>query len=177
MEGQKESILRGYPNVISYECTKKIMEQMSKNICKINIGEEQGTGFFCKIPFPDINNMLSVFITNNHIINDIILYKNNSKININIEEENEIKEINLNNRIKYTNKEYDITIIEIKENDNIKNYLELDDKIIEDILNNNNKNYKYIDDTIYIIQYPEGKLSVSYGILNSIYEDKKYNFF
>ena len=176
MEGQKESILRGYPNVISYECTKKIMEQMSKNICKIKIGEEQGTGFFCKIPFPDINNMLSVFITNNHIINDKILYKNNSKININIEEENEIKEINLNNRIKYTNEEYDITIIEIKENDNIKNYLELDDKIIEDILNNNNKNNKYIDDTIYIIQYPEGKLSVSYGILNSIYEDKKYNF-
>ena len=176
MEGQKESILRGYPNVISYECTKKIMEQMSKNICKIKIGEEQGTGFFCKIPFPDINNMLSVFITNNHIINDKILYKNNSKININIEEENEIKEINLNNRIKYTNKEYDITIIEIKENDNIKNYLELDDKIIEDILNNNNKNNKYIDDTIYIIQYPEGKLSVSYGILDNIYEDKKYNF-
>ena len=126
MEVQKESILRGYPNIISYECTKKIMEQMVKNICKIKIGEEQGTGFFCKIPFPDINNMLSVFITNNHIINDKILYENNSKININIEEENEIKEINLNNRIKYTNKEYDITIIEIKENDNIKNYLELD---------------------------------------------------
>jgi len=176
MEGQKESILRGYPNVISYECTKKIMEQMSKNICKIKIGEEQGTGFFCKIPFPDINNMLSVFITNNHIINDERLYENNLKININIEEENEIREINLNNRIKYTNEEYDITIIEIKENDNIKNYLELDDKIIEDILYNNNKNNKYIDDTIYIIQYPEGKLSVSYGILNSIYEDKKYNF-
>ena len=86
------------------------------------------------------------------------------------------KQINLNDRIKYTNEEYDITIIEIKENDNIKNYLELDDKIIEDILNNNNRNNKYIDDTIYIIQYPEGKLSVSYGILNSIYEDEKYNF-
>ena len=120
MEGQKENILSGYPNVISYECTKKIMEQMSKNICKIKIGEEQGTGFFCKIPFPDINNMLSVFITNNHIINDERLYDNNLKININIEEENEIREINLNNRIKYTNEEYDITIIEIKENDNIK---------------------------------------------------------
>ena len=129
MEGQKENILSGYPNVISYECTKKIMEQMSKNICKIKIGEEQGTGFFCKIPFPDINNMLSVFITNNHVINDKILYDNNLKININIEEENEIREINLNNRIKYTNEEYDITIIEIKEEDNINNYLELDDII------------------------------------------------
>ena len=149
MEEQKESILRGYPNVISYECTKKIMEQMVKNICKIKIGEEQGTGFFCKIPFPDINNILSVFITNNHIIDDIILYKNNSKININIEEENEIKEINLNNRIKYTNKEYDITIIEIKKNE-INNYLELDDNLIDDIINNYNKNEEYIDETIYI---------------------------
>ena len=91
MEFQKEGKLGRYPNIISYECTKKIMEQMNKNICKIKTGEEQRTGFFCKIPFPDINNMLSVFITNNHIIDDIILYKYNSKININIEEENEIK--------------------------------------------------------------------------------------
>ena len=49
----KEKILTEYPNVISYECTKKIIEQMEKNICKIKIGNEQGTGFFCKIPFPD----------------------------------------------------------------------------------------------------------------------------
>ena len=55
--------------------------------------------------------------------------------------------------MKYTNEEYDITIIEIKEEDNIKNYLELDDIIINDILNNNNKNKEYINETIYIIQY------------------------
>ena len=176
MEGKKESILTGYPNIISYECTKKIMDQMEKKICKIKVGKEQGTGFFTKIPFPDKNNMLSVFITNNHIVDEKILYRINTKININIEEENKSKELNLNNRKKYTNKEYDITIIEIKENDNIKNYLELDDIIIEDILNNYNKNNKYIDKTIYIIQYPEGELSVSYGILDNIYEDKKYNF-
>ena len=58
MSENKESILRGYPNVISYECSKKIIKQMERNICKIIIGEEQGTGFFCKIPFPDLNNML-----------------------------------------------------------------------------------------------------------------------
>ena len=29
---------------------------------------------------------------------------------------------------------------------------------------------------LYIIQYPENELSVSYGILEQIYEDKKYNF-
>ena len=132
--------------------------------------------FFCKIPFPDLNNMLSVFITNNHIINQELLNKDNIIIEINIEEENNIKKLNLNNRKKYTNEEYDITIIEIKNEDEIKNYLELDDIIINDILNNNNKNKNYIDETIYIIQYPKSKLSVSYRILNQIYEDKKYNF-
>ena len=38
--------------------------------------------------------------------------------------------------MKYTNEEYDITIIEIKEEDNINHYLELDDIILNDILNN-----------------------------------------
>ena len=176
MEDNKENILIGYPNIISYECTKKIKEQMEKNICKINIGKSQGTGFFCKIPFPDLNNMLPVFITNNHNINEELLYKKDAKIKIDIYDELDEKEINLNNRMKYTNKEYDITIIEIKEEDNIYNYLELDDIIINDILNNINKNKEYINKTIYIIQYPENNLSVSYGILNKIYEDKKYNF-
>ena len=172
----KENILRGYPNVISYECSKKIIKQMESNICKIIIGEKQGTGFFCKIPFPDLNNMLSVFITNNHNIDEELLYKDNAIIEINIEEEINIKKLNLNNRMKYTNKEYDITIIEIKNEDEINNYLELDDNIINDIINNNNRNDKYKDKTIYIIQYPKGELSVSYGILDNIYEDKKYNF-
>ena len=174
MEDSNESILPRYPNVICYESTKKIIEQMEKGICKINIGQSQGTGFFCKIPFPDMNNMLPVFITNNHIINQELLYKEDVKIKIDIKEETEIKEIELNNRIKYTNKEYDITIIEIKEKDNINYFLELDDIIINDIINNINKNKEYINETIYIIQYPENKLSVSYGILFDINE--KYNF-
>ena len=120
--------------------------------------------------------MLPVFITNNHILGKELLYKNDAKIKIDIKEEIEIKEIELNNRMKYTNEEYDTTIIEIKEEDNIKNYLKLDDIIINDIINNINKNKEYINKTIYIIQYPKGELSVSYGILDQIYEDKKYNF-
>ena len=43
-------------------------------------------------------------------------------------------------------------------------------------MNNSNSNVEYIDETIYIIQYPEGKLPVSYGVLDKILEDKKYNF-
>ena len=91
----EEKILNEYPNVISYESTKKIIEQMEKNIFEIKIGNEQATGFFCKIPYKD----KIVLITNNHIIDENI-----NEINIKIKEEKESRIINLNNRIKYTNK-------------------------------------------------------------------------
>ena len=87
-----------------------------------------------------------------------------------------IKTIDLNNRMKYTNETYDVTIIEIKESDEIQNYLEIDDIILKEIMDSKNRNDKYIDQTIYIIQYPEGDLSVSYGVLSSIYSDKLFNF-
>ena len=176
MEVKKESNIKGYPKAISYLCMQKIKEQMEKCICKITIGIEQGTGFFCKIPFRDEYNMLPVLITNNHVINKNILNENNKRIDIDIQEENNRKKLNLNNRIKYTNKEYDISIIEIKEEDEINNFLELDINILNDILNNNNKNDKYLEQSIYIIQYPQGELSLSCSLLDKIYEDKKYSF-
>ena len=111
-EDQGENILIKYPNVITYECTQKIMEQMEKNICKITIGQNQGTGFFCKIPFPDKNNMLPVMITNNHIIEESLL-EDEDDITIKIKEYYDTKIIDLGDRMKYTNKNYDITIIEI----------------------------------------------------------------
>ena len=184
MEGQEESLLTGYPEMISYGCTKKILNQMEKYICKIKIDKikkdkietEYGTGFFCKIPFPDEKNILPVFVTNNHVIEEEYLYKNNETIEIYFEEDNKTKILNLNNRKKYTNKEYDVTIIEIIEEDQINNYLELDDIIIDDILGGDDKINKYKDKTLYIIQYPKGDLSVSYGILQSISVDKNYKF-
>ena len=173
---RKESLLKRYPNVISYECTKKIIEQMEKFICKIKIGETIGTAFFCEIPFPNKNNMLPVLISNNHTINRDFLFNNGSELEIHIKEKKDIIKLNLDKRMKYTNEKYDITIIELKETDEIKNFLELDDIIIDDIINNNNKNKEFIDKTIYIIQYPESELSVSYGLLDNIYADKNYNF-
>ena len=110
MKYQKEVILNEYPNPITYECIKEIKKQMKYNVCKIKVGKEQGTGFFCKIPFPDKNNMLPVFITNNHIINKKLLYKDNSWIELDIKNETNTKKIELNNRMKYTNEVYDITI-------------------------------------------------------------------
>jgi V8-like Glu-specific endopeptidase len=149
---------------------------MEKNICKIFVEKDQGTGFFCKIPLIGDNASLHVLISNNHIINRESLYKKDSKISLYIEEKMKIKIIDLNNRIKYTNENYDISIIEIKESDEIQNYLEIDDIIMKEIIDNKNRNDKYIDKTIYTIQYPEGELSVSYGVLSTIFLDKEYNF-
>ena len=175
MAEQKEKFLPGYPKVITYECTKKIVGQMEKDICKITINNIKGTGFFCKIPFPDLDNILHVLITNNHIINEDILNKD-CKIKIEIKEDKKEREIELKGRIKYTNEKYDTTIIGLEKKDNIKNSLELDDKIINDIINNDNDNIEYKEKTAYIIQYPEGDLSVSYGTIKDIYEDEAYNF-
>ena len=176
----RESRYFDFPDIISYESTTKIKEQMEKTICKIEIWkgnkEEQGTGFFCKIPFPNRNNTLPVLITSAHLVDNEILERE-EKIQISIKDKNDKIEISLKNRIKYTSKQYDTTIIEIKKEDeeNIKDYLQLDDAIIEDIINDNNRNNHYNGETIYIIQYPGGKLSVSYGIC-TLYKKGKDNY-
>ena len=176
MEEIKEKNLVGYPNTISYQCTKKIINQMENCICKFSIGNNQGTGFFCQIPFSNYKNKLSVFITNNHLIDEEALNTNDQKINLNIRGENNLKILNLNGRLKHTYEEYDTTIIEIKEKDQINNYLELDEFIINDIQNGINRNFDYQQKTIYTIQYPDGELSVSYGVLSKIPENNPFTF-
>jgi len=76
-----------------------------------------------------------------------------------------------NNRLMYTNKILDITIIEIKEeNDRLNNkYLELDDWIINYFKSNRKEEPNFLDNiysnkSIYLINYPEDKrVVVSYG--------------
>ena len=170
-------IIQGYPNIVSLESSQKIIDQMKMNVCQIQSDETQGTGFFCKIPFPDMNNLLPVLITNNHIINEELLYEDDANILVYTENDKNTKTINLDNRLKYTSKHFDITIIEIKDKDKINNYLELDDAILGDIFDNEIKlNDIYSGETVYLLLYPEGILSVSYGVVREVYEDKKYIF-
>jgi hypothetical protein len=50
---------------------KLILSQIENCICKIvNDDGRKGTGFFCKIPFPDENNLLNVLIINNQVLNE-----------------------------------------------------------------------------------------------------------
>ena len=179
----EEKELRNYPNIISFECTERILEQMKNQICNIKLTDGTiGTGFFCKIPFPTKDKMLPVLVTNNHLINEKLLENKDGLIMLYTKDSNKFQNFILNNRKYYTNKEYDITLIEIKENsDEIYNYLELDENLLGSIFDNNpisqdNLNNYFIGETIYIIQYPEGKLSVSYGIVEKITDNQKYNF-
>jgi len=151
---------------------------MKNCICKIykNNGEK-GTGFFCKIPYPNQSKLLKVLITNNHIINEDDL-KNNNIIKYTIKDDEEIREIILDNNKRkiYTSKELDISFIEIKENeDNINEFLEIDEEII-----NKKKEYieiAYKNKSIYILHYPLGEdIVVSYGNLDKIKNEQINHF-
>ena len=50
---------------INLEQTQNILNQMKNSICKIFVEEGRGfgTGFFCRIPFPDSLNFLLALIT------------------------------------------------------------------------------------------------------------------
>jgi len=169
-------LLRGYPVNISYECSKRIIKQMENNVCNIRIGNGETTGFFCKIPFPDLNNMLPVLITVNFIFGNELLYNDHQTILLELKNKSHIK-LDLNDRIKYSNREFKTAIIEIKENDGIKDFLELDDFILKDILDIENLNETFINTTLYTIQYGEGGLSTSYGILDKIDEFVQYEYY
>jgi len=95
---KKEIMIEKYPRPIKIEATEKILNQMKKNICKIyKKGGWKGTGFFCQINYN--KNKIPVIITNNHIIDENDIKKNNM-IEISINNDNEIKTIILNdNRI------------------------------------------------------------------------------
>ena len=174
MIDEPEADLALYPKQITYKCNKKIIEQSEKCVCKIKFGDDQGTGFPTKIPIPKTDKEIPVLILCNHTHRGQM--KDDTKFKLSIESESELIEIKLKGRKFYTNENYDVTIIELKEKDNIKNFLELDDLVIKDIKNNENNNSKYLDETIYIIQYPQGDLSISFGIIHKECEDKKYDF-
>ena len=160
-------------NPISFEQTKKILEQMGNYICKIIIDNDtKGTGFLCKIPLHGDNKLTPVLITNNNVINDNMLAR---KKDINIESfctsSIKSKKLNLSNRTAYNNKKLGISIIEIVNKDGFKNInmFELD----EDMLSSG-KTDKFIDKSIYMIHSNQETLYVSYGLVNDI--GKNHNF-
>ena len=108
-------------------------------------------------------------MTNNHVIkekdlmegNRIKFTKNNDKYSFEI--------IIDDFRKIYSNQDFEVTIIEIKENDNLdmNSFLELDDQIFKDIPND-----LYKGKSIYLIGHPAGGMpTFSMGLVKDIDED------
>ena len=155
-----------FPETISFESTEKIVGQMKKSICEIDLDDSyRGTGFFCKIPFPDKDHLLPVLITNTQVINESLFEK---QITLKLNNNKTIKVIELKNRITYIDEKYGITIIEMKEKrDGKTGYLELDNNL--DNLSDKYSNLDYTDKSIYILEYyNNNKIFLSYGLLNKI---------
>ena len=152
--------------ILSNEQTKKIMNQLNDSVCKINkLYKENATGFFCKIPFS--YTLLPALITNNHVLNEEDI-RVNRIIKFSLKEGKIENKIIINeNRITFTNKDLDVTIIEIIPTiDGINDFLEVDPTI--DKFNLREK----IKDYIYILQYPEGKPSYSCGFVKDSSNDQ-----
>ena len=174
---KKEIKIKGSADPVNIKGTKTILNQMMNCICKIKTKNKNqkeiiakdayGTGFFCKIPLTE-NKIINCLMTNYHIL-DENYFEENKEIKILLNDGNDARIIDLKiKRLICHNEEYDTTLVELKEEDNIKEYLELDDNIFKD-----NEKIFYEEKSIYIIQYPNWKEAcVSYGILNRI---NKYN--
>ena len=108
-----------------------------------------------------------MFITNNHVINIDILFSNKI-LDLAIDDKT-FKYINLSKkRFRYTNEKEDFTIIEILEEDEMNDYLEIDEYILSKTYEN------YLDEEIYSLQYPLGQdLNFSKGKIK-FDKNKKY---
>ena len=166
---RKEDYISESPDPVPLYTTEKIAEQMKYSVCRICTQKTKGTGFFVKIPYK--SKKLPVLMTNNHVINKIAI-DNNIKITLQLNNGKVLKNLIIdNNRLTFTDKKLDVTIIEIKENiDNLENnYLELDEYTNDYKLEPNILENLYNGESIYLMGYPEIKgnkglnIFVSYG--------------
>ena len=97
--------------------SKILYEKAEKSICEIIKDKGYGTGFFCKIKYPNKYNEVYCLITNNHVITkDMLTYQENIEIKLN----NKGIKIALNKQRRiWTNEEIDFTCIEILKEDKI----------------------------------------------------------
>ena len=169
----KKSNLNNITNSISNQ-TLKFASENSKNFL-LNIKGKNGrigNGFLCKIPFPDEKNTLPVLITNNKVLKEKDIMQG-SKIELFLKNGKLKFEITINIfRKTYTSKKYDITIIEIKENDglDINLFLEIDYDIYK-----GNLNEIFKQNSANLVYYPYGQnIEYSPGVIKKIGNDNYY---
>ena len=146
-----------YPNPANKKCIQKILSQMNNPIYKIKEKNEKNKFcFFCNIKYE--NKKIPVIILNYYLIEE----KNNNSVQIIFN--NKLEKIKLG-KARYKNKDLNISIIEIKE-DNINelNFFEIDDNLYGD--DSHQWLYK---ESIYILHYNnKNDFSVSYGVIKDM---------
>ena len=142
-----------------------------KAVCEIKLPNGFGSGFFCKIPLLENNNVLfPVLITNNHVLTrELLNYKDFIKITL----DTETKDISLNQRKIWTDEKIDFTCIEIKEEDKIHTFFNLDDNVLD--INHSNKDHLNQNVIIFGINKNDNQIGFSNGIIKKNVED--YAFF
>ena len=154
-----------------FEVSEKLGSLLKAYICKIECKDgSHGTGFFCNIPYGW--NTIKVLMTNNHVLKKVDILPNEI-IKFSVNNDNKNYEIEIDeSRKTYTNEEYDVTIIEIKEKDKLdkNSFFDIDNGIF-----NENVIETYRKKQIYLLHYPKGiKMEYSNGIIQRITEDN-YN--
>ena len=145
---------------IQGETLEKINDQKKSCSCKIECNEKgNGSGFFSLIPFPNKAKLLPVLMTNNHVLPKEAIIKG-KKININMKEKKFSYLIDDSTKV-YTNKKYDITIIEMSDNYGLdfNKFLEIDDSIHKENLQEYFKNR-----SIYLIHHPKSKENAEFTV-------------
>ena len=149
--------MEDYSKPLTKQCMKKILEQMENSIYKIKGKDKKfGIAFFSKIKIRKI--IIPIILTNYRIIDEQYIQNNNG---IEIQINNKLKKIRFNDRrFKYINKEYDLTVIEIKESKKIKiNFFDIDEAVYL-----NNSEMLYNKESIYIMHNNnENEISISLG--------------
>ena len=145
------------------------LQKAIKAVCEICVSTNKfGSGFFCKIPYTQNNNLLlPVLITNNHVLS-----KNELESDLKIKINGETKIISLKGRKKWTDDKIDFTCIEIKEEeDNIHTFFNLDDNVLD-------KNYSndcYLNN--HVIIFAINKNDKQVGFSNGVIKQNEKSFF
>ena len=166
-----EAIIPGHLNQVNLAAIKIITKQMEESVCQIYGTHLKGTGFFCAIQNMKVWNpsLLYALMTNYHVLGEEDI-RFNKKIKISLNNGKKYLEIIIDNSRKiFTSQIYDVTIIEMKQNDGIKSdsFLEID----KDIYKENFKEI-FINKTIYLLHYPEGiEICQSLDKIKNIRED------
>ena len=156
----QEKDIEGAITSIQGDILEKINEQMKRCSCKIECNEKgNGSGFFSLVPFPNKIYLLPVLMTNNHVLKEEDIIKG-KKININMKDKKFSILIDDSRRV-FTDKSYDITIIEMNKNDGLdfNTFLEIDDSIYKE---NFEKYFK--DRSIYLIHHPKSKDEAEFAV-------------